>query len=339
MNFQDDSAFNPDGGFTISWRRKWDNPVFKKKQEVGVWDWMCDTAQWEPKRMKTKFGPIELERGEVVIAEREVAEEFGMHRNTLRSLLQRLVDDGMIEMIRDRIPHRAGTIVRVVKYEEYQSFANVRKFLQDRKNQTSKTEAGPKEDRSETKNKEVNKPKEEEYLVSSDAKLPVAVGSADGCVSQKVHVEQNLPAEPTLMDLPPVPSPAKPKKSRVDKQKKDWMFEPWMADDWKRFMDAYPDRGVTNPQVSGRAAFASLILKGVPASDLIEAAKAYTSETIRNKKIGTDGVKHYATFLSPAEDYWKQCVESEKRRSANNVVAFSNKPFQQQRHRLGGGAG
>lgn len=159
-NLPDMDSFNPDGGFTISWRRKWDNPIFRNKQEAAVWVWMCDKAQWEPVRYRSKFGPISLERGELVIAERELAEDFGMHRNTLRSLIQRIADDGMITLIRDRIPHRAGTIVRIEKYEEYQSFANVRRCLEDRKTRSVRTEAGPNEDRSRTESKEVNKLKE-----------------------------------------------------------------------------------------------------------------------------------------------------------------------------------
>jgi len=111
---------NANGGFTRSFRRKWDNPVFLNKQQAAVWAWMCDTAQWCDGRYMTKFGPIELRRGELLIAERELSEDFAINRNVLRALLQRMVTAGMIEMIRGRCPQRAGTVVHLVNYDGYQ---------------------------------------------------------------------------------------------------------------------------------------------------------------------------------------------------------------------------
>lgn len=146
-----------DGGYVKSYRRKWEHPVFRNKQEAAVWAWMCDVAQWRDTRISTKFGPIELKRGELIIAERVLAEDFGLHRNTLRNLLERMQHDGMIERFSDRCPHRAGTVVKVLKYEEYQSVASVPEVAQDRKPTVNGTEEGPKEDRRRTKNNEVNK--------------------------------------------------------------------------------------------------------------------------------------------------------------------------------------
>jgi hypothetical protein len=111
---------NDRGGYLISWRRKWDNPVFANKAEAAVWAWMCDIAQSANYSLPTKFGPVELRRGELLMAERELAEDFGLSRKVLRNLLQRMIDTGMIELHRDRCPHRAGTVVHLVNYDGYQ---------------------------------------------------------------------------------------------------------------------------------------------------------------------------------------------------------------------------
>lgn len=112
---------NDHGGFTLSFRRKWDNPIFRSKQEAAVWAWMCDTAQWQDRIMPTKFGVVTLRRGELLIAEREIADDFGLGRTALRTLFQRMAELDMVEFIRDRCPQRAGTVVRLVNYDAYQN--------------------------------------------------------------------------------------------------------------------------------------------------------------------------------------------------------------------------
>ncbi|MGQ9370397.1 hypothetical protein [Azospirillum sp. ST 5-10] len=151
---------NSDGGYTRLYRRMWDHPAFRNYAEAGVFAWMVSAAQWRDGRVGTKFGPVDLRVGELIIAERVLAEDFGLHRNTLRALIQRLVDDGTIALFRDRCPHRAGTVVRIENYAEYQGVVDGYKPQQDRSGTESRTEEGPKEDRSGTKNKEGNQGKE-----------------------------------------------------------------------------------------------------------------------------------------------------------------------------------
>lgn len=320
-------------GFAISWRSKWDHPIFRRKQEAAVWAWMCDTAQWQDYRMPTKFGPIDLKRGELVISEREVADDFGLHRNTLRALIQRMVDDGMITLIRDRIHHRAGTIVSIVKYEQYQQFAPSSADSQDRSGTEPRTEAGPKEDRSGTKNntdntynkdKDVSQPTAE-ATVSSHFQAMSVVGSADVCVlpgqcsaavsTAATGSQGGLPFG--LPELPVTQTPAKPKSASAKKPSK---FAPWMSETWSRFKAEYPSRGVTNPNVAGREAFALLLLNGVDAEDLISAAKAYNCQMARSKTTGTRGVMHYTTFFNKDDgEFWKQVLAEESANVHHNV--------------------
>jgi hypothetical protein len=131
------STMNPDGGFTRQFRRLWSNPVFHNKQEAAVFAWMTGAAAWRATSVRTRFGTIELERGELLITERQVSEDFGIDRKRLRNLLGRMSDDGMIKLggltlgAASRISARtatgtaAGTIVTIQKYNEYQGLMSI----------------------------------------------------------------------------------------------------------------------------------------------------------------------------------------------------------------------
>ena len=187
---------NSDGGYTRHFRRMWQNPAFRNKHEAGVFSWMIDAAQWREHRMATRFGPVTLGVGELLIAEREMAEDFGMHRNTFRALLQRMSDEGIIERFSDRAPHRAGTVVRIKNYAQYQGLTEQDQESRDRKRTAARAETGPDEDRSGTKN---NQEKEVNYSLQSLADAGASDAGSD-----------------LLGDIPPKPKgtkrakPAKP---------------------------------------------------------------------------------------------------------------------------------
>ena len=108
-------------GYTLSYRSKWEHPVFNSKQEAAVWAWMCDAAQWTDLAHTTKYGTVELHRGELIITERGISEDFGLVRHAVRDLIERMVKDGMIRRVLNRCPTRVGTVVKIVKYDDYQT--------------------------------------------------------------------------------------------------------------------------------------------------------------------------------------------------------------------------
>lgn len=86
-------------GWARIYRRVWDHPVFKSHQEAAVFVWMMSVAAWRPDRVRTEAGPVMVGVGELVITQRDVAEQFGLNRNQLRGLLVRMRDDGMIDCV------------------------------------------------------------------------------------------------------------------------------------------------------------------------------------------------------------------------------------------------
>ena len=128
------------------YRRIWDNPVFRSEQEAAVFVWMISTAQWRETTLRTQFGPITLGVGEVLVAERSLSDRFGLHRNSVRDLLNRMVETNMVTVFRDRCPHRAGTVLRIINYEEYQSLEPASADARDRRRTEGRSEEGPKRD-------------------------------------------------------------------------------------------------------------------------------------------------------------------------------------------------
>ncbi|MPY76127.1 MAG: hypothetical protein GEU87_17930 [Alphaproteobacteria bacterium] len=110
-----------DNGFTKSYRRRWNHPAFRDYVEAAVWAWMTDTAAWQPKRLASKFGPVNLERGQLLISERGIAKKFRMGRKAFRGILQRLVDEQMVVLNSNHPAPNAGTIVTIINYNKYQS--------------------------------------------------------------------------------------------------------------------------------------------------------------------------------------------------------------------------
>lgn len=163
---------NTDGGYTRAYRRLWDHPMFRSKQEAAVFAWMISAANWRTNRVFTALGAVDLGVGELLIAERALAADFGMHRNTIRTLMHRMVEEGAITVFRDRCPHRAGTVVLINKYKDYQVVTNDLSLVQDQKKTENGTEGQPKANQYGTNTKEGNKGKKEDSVAKATDSLP-----------------------------------------------------------------------------------------------------------------------------------------------------------------------
>jgi hypothetical protein len=181
-------------GFTKSYRSKWEHPIFRNKQEAAVWAWMCDVAVWDDDRIGTKFGPINLKRGELLIAERTIAGDFGLHKNTVRELLRKMALDGMIELSKDRCPARAGTVVKVVNYDAYQTIG--RSFSGPQTGPQTVPQTGPQTENKRTAKGPQNNQSDQEVILdfenTEDRKI-AAVRTANGtanCTATRTKIKE-----------------------------------------------------------------------------------------------------------------------------------------------------
>jgi hypothetical protein len=152
---------NLDGGYAIVMRRVYEHPAFRSPQEASVFIWMILQAQWRDTRYRTRWGVVDLKTGELVVAERTLDGMFGLHRNAVRALIQRMVAEGLITAFRDRCPYHAGTIFRVNKYAAYQSVRAPTEMFRNQSKTDVRTNIGPMEDPSGTKNNQGNHPNQE----------------------------------------------------------------------------------------------------------------------------------------------------------------------------------
>jgi hypothetical protein len=107
-------------GYARAWRDRWDHPVFKSKQEAAVWAWICDTARFRRHSFQTRFGMVTLERGQLLISQRIIADDFGLGRQVVRRLMEDLKLAGMVIENSTHSASRAGTIITIVNYDKYQ---------------------------------------------------------------------------------------------------------------------------------------------------------------------------------------------------------------------------
>jgi hypothetical protein len=148
-----------DDGYVRIYRRVWDNPVFRNRQEAAVFVWMVSVAQWREAVVSTRHGPVRLFPGELIFATREVAPQFSMSRTALQRLIARMILSGMICADHGRMSGRNGAIVAILNYKEYHGLSgNSTKDLgQSRAQPGHRTKKGIQEGR-----------KEEEILCPTD---------------------------------------------------------------------------------------------------------------------------------------------------------------------------
>ena len=109
-------------GYARAYRGRWEHHVFKSKQEAAVWAWMTDTARFRAHEFQTRFGIVRLERGQVLVSERTIGEDFGLGRQQVRRLMDTMEINGMIHRNSTHSASRAGTIVTIQNYAKYQGF-------------------------------------------------------------------------------------------------------------------------------------------------------------------------------------------------------------------------
>lgn len=103
-------------GFTISYRDKWEHPVFRNLLEAGIWAWMCDTAAWKDTKVRFNGELVSLKRGQLVTSVRFIAKGFSTTEQLTRTFIKNLENDGMANT---QTTHR-GTIITICNYDRYQ---------------------------------------------------------------------------------------------------------------------------------------------------------------------------------------------------------------------------
>jgi len=242
--------------------------------EAAIWAWMCDCAAYETRILRTRYGPVELRRGEILISERRLAKDFCMAKTTVHDLLKRLesgvyVPRGrptleplentstkekcknksrpMVELITDRCPYHLGTIVKIINYDEYQDISAQRTLN-----------------------------------LSQGKKPPRPMGDRSAT--------DHGPQDKTLKE-----------------SKKDSMVDLAFEDFWK----AYPSRSpASNPRKPALEKFRAKVKSGTPAEDIIRGAEGFAAAVEQRRAREGDAfdavtaVCQAVTFIN--QERWEQ---------------------------------
>lgn len=95
------------------------HPIFKSQPErLAIWLWLLDNAAWRDTPHDINGKTVTIKRGQVCASERRIATEVGVGRQVVRTFLDRLKAEHMI----NPDPTHGRTIITLCNYEKYQAF-------------------------------------------------------------------------------------------------------------------------------------------------------------------------------------------------------------------------
>ncbi|HCL6570000.1 TPA: DNA replication protein, partial [Citrobacter freundii] len=104
-------------GFALLHRKIMDVPFYKDSEAAHLWTHLLLRANHEQTVVSTDVGNVTCERGEFITGRNALASETGLSADRVKALLRKFQNLGMITTK----SNNRFTVLRVVKYDEYQS--------------------------------------------------------------------------------------------------------------------------------------------------------------------------------------------------------------------------
>lgn len=104
-------------GFALLHRKIMDVPFYKDSEAAHLWIHLLLRANHEQTVVSTDVGNVTCERGEFITGRNALASETGLSADRVKALLRKFQNLGMITTK----SNNRFTVLRVVKYDEYQS--------------------------------------------------------------------------------------------------------------------------------------------------------------------------------------------------------------------------
>jgi len=108
---------NGRGFFQVD-RGVWSHPVFASEAftEREAWLWLIARAAWKPNGVRVGQLLVHIERGQLAVSSRYLAEAWRWGKSSVARFLTKLNDAGMIEARHGR----DATVITLCNYEKYQ---------------------------------------------------------------------------------------------------------------------------------------------------------------------------------------------------------------------------
>lgn len=108
------------GGYVKIYRSIIENPAFRNVEEAMFFAFLVLKANWKPGERRYDDRVYRLDRGELVIGLRKLAEDFGWSHKKVRTLMKHLIDANMIvQKWAQHGAHRAP-VTTICNYEKFQ---------------------------------------------------------------------------------------------------------------------------------------------------------------------------------------------------------------------------
>lgn len=132
---------NNDDGFVPIPRRLYSDRVFQNTVEASVFVWLVAMAFWRKSTVRVLANTVTLQRGQLIVSERELAGQFLLPKTRIHRMMNRWVAAGLIEFTspKDQFEtdaaagmDRRRTIITIRKYDDYQSSTITARTATDR---------------------------------------------------------------------------------------------------------------------------------------------------------------------------------------------------------------
>jgi len=112
-------------GFAVIHRSLLGHPAFRNDAEVMAFAWMILRASWKPVRVRYKGKAISLNRGQLSVSQRDMAEALDRDKAWIERLWKRLKSEAMIE-----VASEAGVaVITICNYAKYQDISERREAV------------------------------------------------------------------------------------------------------------------------------------------------------------------------------------------------------------------
>ena len=106
------------GGYILVYRELFDHELFAPEPytEREAWLWLIKEAAWKSGSVRTKAGPRNVERGELISSTRFMAKRWRWSEARVRRFLRRLILASMVVTLTDK----NSTHITICNYDTYQ---------------------------------------------------------------------------------------------------------------------------------------------------------------------------------------------------------------------------
>lgn len=153
-------------GFIAMQRDALDHPLLRDAERFRAWFWLVANAAWKPTKFDIRGSMVPIDRGQLCVSIRQLADAWGWSKSAVDRFLTRLETETMLE-------REAGHGRLVITIRNYAKYQDGEKAQRDTSGTPTGTPAGHQRDIKEQGNKETSDPNGSQSRKRVDAKFSI----------------------------------------------------------------------------------------------------------------------------------------------------------------------